>query len=167
MCVCYEGPKERQATFHGCVFTAATILLFSFFCYLILGIIDLSYKRELQSFYYSTEANGRYHRAAYIGDLVVFILRLVLWLVGIIITLLLSRDVFFKYCCPERRIKIDKERPTTVYEVRPSAATATAANTTSSPSNQTLNTNTNTASSNAANANASISQNNANLNITA
>lgn len=96
-----------------------------------------------------------------------------MWVVGIIITLLLSRDVFFKYCCPERRIKIDKERPTTVYEVRSTpVATAVTAATNTSPSNQTLNTTANT-NTNTSNVNASSpsslsgNQNNANLNITA
>ena len=104
-----------------------------------------------------------------------FILRLIMWVVGIIITLLLSRDVFFKYCCPERRIKIDKERPTTVYEVRSTpvaTAVTAAAATNTSPSNQTLNTTANT-NTNTSNVNASSpsslsgNQNNANLNITA
>lgn len=159
----FLGPKERQATFHGCVFTAATILIFSFFCYLVLGILDLSFKNQLQSYYYSTPATGQYHRAAYIGDLVVFILRLVLWIVGIVVTLLLSRDVFFKYCCPERRIKINKERPTTVYEVRtPPPATP---NPNTNSNNNTINNNNNNAQNNSSAAH--NNNNNSNLNITA
>jgi hypothetical protein len=106
------GPKERQATFHGYVFTAAFILIVGLFLFLILSVLDLSFKHELAT------VQLRYARSAYIGDCVVFLLRLVFWLVGIVVTLLLSRDVLYKYFCPSKRIRINKEKPTTVYQVR-------------------------------------------------
>lgn len=111
------GPKERQATFHGYVFTAALLLIVGFFCFLILGILDLSFKYELQQTSQQC-LYGRYNNAAYIGDCVVFLLRALFWIVGIVATLLLSRETLYKYFCPSRRIKINKEKPTTVYQVR-------------------------------------------------
>lgn len=108
-------PRANQATAHGHVFISAVILILGFFIFLALGSIDLAYKRTqvLNSDFFK-----QYNESLYMADMIVFIFRLVFWLVGIIATTLLSREVLYKYCCPSKHIKINKERPTTVYEVQ-------------------------------------------------
>ena len=109
-----QGPRDRQVKARGYVFFAACVLIVGFFVFLTIGIIELDHKRSQERF---NIPYGRYNTSAYIGDWVVFVFRLVFWVVGIVATLLLSRDVLTKYCCPAKHIKINKERPTTVYQV--------------------------------------------------
>jgi len=110
-----RGPRARQATAHGHVFVSACILIIGFFIFLALGCIDLGYKKKQVS---NSDIFKQYNESLYLADMIVFIFRVVLWLVGIVATLLLSREVLYKYCCPSKQIKINKERPTTVYEVQ-------------------------------------------------
>lgn len=119
-------PKDRQAAAHTYVFIAACVLIIGFFFYLALGVIDLWYKQQQASSIIKITINDEYNHysslrkysyPSYLTDLIVFIFRLVFWLTGIIATLLLSRDVLMRCFCPSKRIKIDKEKPTTVYEI--------------------------------------------------
>ena len=107
-------PRSRHSTAHGYIFLSACILIVGFFFFLALGCIDLGYKRR-QTLH--GETHKQYEESLYMADLIVFVFRLIFWLVGIVATLMLSREVLYKYCCPAKRIKINKERPTTVYEV--------------------------------------------------
>jgi hypothetical protein len=119
-------PADRHSTAHKYVFIAACVLIIGFFFYLALGIIDLWYKQQQASSIIKITINDefnhysslkKYSYPSYLTDLIVFIFRLVFWITGIIATLLLSRDILMKCCCPAKRIKIDKEKPTTVYEI--------------------------------------------------
>jgi len=105
--------NDNEKTAHKYVFIAAVLLIIGFFIFLILGILDLHHKRTQHEY-----EEGYYSDAAYMADLAIFIFKLVFWIIGIIATLLLSRNVLFKHLCPSKQIKIDKERPTTIYEVR-------------------------------------------------
>lgn len=118
--------KDRKETAHTYVFIAACVLIISFFFYLALGIIDLWYKQQQASSIIKITINDEYNHysslrkysyPSYLTDLIVFIFRLIFWITGIIATLLLSRDILMKCFCPSKRIKIDKEKPTTVYEI--------------------------------------------------
>lgn len=108
-------PRAKQSIAHGHVFVSAVILIFGFFIFLALGCIDLAYKQEQVA---NSNFFKQYNESLYFADMIVFIFRLIFWLVGIVATLLLSREVLYKYCCPSKNIKINKERPTTVYEVQ-------------------------------------------------
>lgn len=108
-------PRAKKATAHTHVFVSACILIIGFCVFLALGCIDLAYKRDKV---YNSDFFKQYNKSLYFADMIVFIFRLVFWLVGIVATLFLSREVLYKYCCPSKRIKINKERPTTVYEVQ-------------------------------------------------
>jgi len=116
--------RQSQANTYVCV--AACVLILGFFFYLALGIIDLWYKEQQASSIIKITINDEYNHysslrkysyPSYLTDLIVFIFRLVFWLAGIIAILLLSRDTLMKCFCPAKRIKIDKEKPTTVYEI--------------------------------------------------
>lgn len=91
------------------------ILIFSFFIFLALGSIDLAYKRQQVS---NSDIFKQYNESIYLADQIVFIFRLLFWMIGIVATLMLSREKLYKYFCPSKNIKINKERPTTVYEVQ-------------------------------------------------
>ncbi|CAF0753297.1 unnamed protein product [Brachionus calyciflorus] len=106
------GPKERSLEVHAYVFTAAIILIITFFIYLILGSLDLSFKYGIDQKY------GSLRKSFYVIDLGVFIFRIIFWIIGIVATLFLSRDVLYKYCCPGKRIRINKEKPTSIYQIR-------------------------------------------------
>lgn len=108
-------PRAKQATAHGLVFVSACILILGFFVFLAIGCIDLAYKKQQVS---NSDFFKQYNESLYLADMIVFIFRLVFWLVGIVATLLLSREILYKYCCPSKQIRINKERPTTVYEVQ-------------------------------------------------
>ena len=107
--------KPNVFNAHGYMFVAACILIIGLLFYLILGVIDLSYKRKLNKYHHLVTG---YNTLSYTYDLIMFVLRVILWVLGIVITLLLSRNVLIKHCCPSKQIKIDKEKPTTVYEVK-------------------------------------------------
>lgn len=109
------GPRERQYSPHNYVFLAGCIMVAGFLIYLSVGIVDICFKRE-QEFY--NKQFRRYSKALFMADLLVFAFNLIFWLVGIIAIFLLSRDVLAKYCCPARQIRINKEQPTTIYQVR-------------------------------------------------
>ncbi|RNA31940.1 hypothetical protein BpHYR1_051282 [Brachionus plicatilis] len=106
------APKQRAIQFHAYVFTAAIILIISFFVYLILGILSLSFK------YHVDQKFGRQRKSFFTVDLGVFVFRIIFWIVGIVATLFLSRDILYKYCCPGKLIRINKEKPTSVYEIK-------------------------------------------------
>lgn len=108
-------PRAKKSAAYGYVFVSAVILIFGFFIFLAIGCIDLAYKQEQVE---NSNFFKQYNKSLYFADMIVFIFRLIFWLIGIVATLLLSREVLYKYCCPSKIIKINKERPTTVYEVQ-------------------------------------------------
>jgi len=108
-------PRAKQASANTHVFVSACILIIGFFVFLVLGSLDIAYKKEQVA---NSDLFKQYNESLYLADMIVFVFRLVLWLVGIVATLLLSRQVLYKYCCPSKQIRINKERPTTVYEVQ-------------------------------------------------
>ncbi len=117
---------DRKSAAQTSVCVAACVLILGFFFYLALGIIDLWYKEQQASSIIKITINDEYNHysslrkysyPSYLTDLIMFIFRLVFWLAGIIAILLLSRDVLMKCFCPSKRIKIDKEKPTTVYQI--------------------------------------------------
>ena len=109
-----RSPRERQANAHSYVFIAACVLIIGFFIFLTVGIIEMNHKGNQKYFNLS---HGYYGQAAYTGDWIIFIFKLIFWIVGIVATLLLSRDVLMKYICPSKRIKINKEKPQTIYHI--------------------------------------------------
>ena len=109
-----RSPRDRQATAHKYVFVAACVLIVGFFIFLTVGIVELNHKRNQKSF---DLASGYYGQAAYTGDWIIFVFKLVFWIVGIVATLMLSREVLMKYICPSKIIKINKEKPKTIYQI--------------------------------------------------
>ena len=87
-------------------------MIIGFIVYLVLGLLDLSFKSKQDFKHY-----GNYHPSAYMCDVVIFVFRLLFWLVGIAALLILGKDRLVKYCCPSKQIKIGKERPVAVYQV--------------------------------------------------
>lgn len=108
-------PRAKQASAHTHVFIAACVLIIGFFVFLVLGSLDIAYKKEQVA---NSDLFKQYNESLYLADMIVFVFRLLFWLVGIVATLLLSRQVLYKYCCPSKQIRINRERPTTVYEVQ-------------------------------------------------
>jgi hypothetical protein len=104
--------RETRSTFRKHALVAAIILIIGFIIYLILGLLDLSFKSDQEFHRY-----GNYNPSQYMCDVAIFIFRLVFWAVGIVALLMLSRHVFYKRCCPSKQIKIGKEKPVTVYQV--------------------------------------------------
>lgn len=105
----------KQASANSHVFVSALILILGFFVFLVLGSLDIAFKKEQVA---NSDLFRTYNKSLYMADMIVFGFRLVLWLVGIVATLLLSRECMYKHCCPSKQIRINKERPTTVYEVQ-------------------------------------------------
>lgn len=106
------GPKQRVIQFHMYIFTSALILIISLFVYLILGILSLSFKHHVDQKF------GKLRKSFFTIDLGVFVFRVIFWIIGILATLFLSRDIFYKYCCPRKLIRINKEKPTSIYEIK-------------------------------------------------
>ncbi len=111
-----RNPRDtlKQSKAYGYVFFAACLLIVGFFVFLAIGCIDIAFKKNQVA---HSNIFKQYNESLYLADLLVFIFRLVFWIVGIVATLMLSRQVLYKHCCPSKQIKINKERPTTVYEV--------------------------------------------------
>ncbi len=107
--------RDKQSSANTLVFVSACILIIGFFIFLVLGSLDIAYKKEKVI---NSDLFKQYNESLYLADMIVFVFRLILWLVGIVATLLLSRQVLYKYCCPSKQIRINKERPTTIYEVQ-------------------------------------------------
>lgn len=107
--------RDKESLANNYVFLAAIVLIIGFFIYLIIGLVDINFKKEQEAYY---KIYTHFNTSAYIGDWFVLIFRLIFWIVGIVATLLLSRNVLIKHLCPSKQIKINKEKPHTVYEVR-------------------------------------------------
>ena len=126
------------------VWLAVFILIVGWFIFVIIGLVDVNYKCRqaaydrlyasptsqqrssssaiLPAHSSSNNNNNNYYKwnnyeSSCATDWAVYVFRLVFWLVGVVATLLLARNSIVKHVCPSRHIRIDKERPTTIYQV--------------------------------------------------
>lgn len=94
--------KQQNTIAHAYIFIAALVLAIGLLIYITLGVVDIRIKN--------------YHNyTVHVIETIIFILRIILWIIGIIALLLLNRNYFISRFCPSL---IKPKQKTIVYEIR-------------------------------------------------